>query len=88
MVGLGQSAGLGGQGPAAGVTGPVDEVAAMALKVCPKLLAALREKRPELVVLYRHRCEYLGPEYPSAMRLHNANEILFTAYLLGLEGEE
>ena len=82
------SAVLGGQGTARGVTGPVDEVATKALRICPKLLAALKEKHPELVVMYRQRCEYLGPEWPKAMRLHNANEILFAAYLLGVGGEE
>jgi hypothetical protein len=55
-------------------------------KIFPELLNLLKKRNPELVTLYMQRYEYTGEQYPPAMRLHNAYQIL-RAYVAIIEGE-
>jgi hypothetical protein len=63
-----------------------EEIFATVSEIFPKLLEMLKKRNPELVTLYTQRYEYTGEQYPLAMRLHNAYQIL-RAYLALIEGE-
>jgi hypothetical protein len=64
----------------------MEEIFRTVNEIFPKLLELLEKEKPELVPLYRQRYEYTGEQYPLAMRLHNAYQIL-RAYVAIIEGE-
>jgi len=57
----------------------IDKLYGFALKIKPHLMELLREKAPELTLLYERRYTLAAPHNPTIQRLQNINEI-FAAY--------
>jgi hypothetical protein len=57
-------------------TQEIEEIIREAERRYWELIEALKREKPEYLPLYHARYEYLSPNYPIEMRLHNAYEIL------------